>query len=101
MRTAFHHVIGICKGVEIGYHWLTMEEHHRSELVEVLTDLKQQIRRQTSFRFIFARGIVYGLGTVIGASVLIALLTWLLGAFFTEPTDAPLIGPALEEVRDS
>lgn len=75
-------------------------EEHRSELVEVLTDLKTQIRRQTSFRFIFVRGIVYGLGTVIGATVLIGIVSWTLSAFFSDPADAPIIGPALEEVRE-
>lgn len=78
--------------------YVPMDEH-KSELLEVLTDLRAQLRRETSFRYIFARGVIYGLGTVIGATILIAILSGILGAFFTNPTDAPLIGPALERVQ--
>lgn len=45
----------------------------QGRLIEVLYSLEDHIRRQNSLRFTFLKGAVYGLGTVIGASVLVAL----------------------------
>lgn len=44
-----------------------------TQLIEVLTSLEAEIKKQTSLRFTLFKGIVYGLGTVIGATVLVAL----------------------------
>lgn len=49
---------------------------HTSRLFDVLEKLEQQIEKQNSFKFAFLRGIVYGLGTVIGATALVTLLAW-------------------------
>lgn len=45
----------------------------------------------------FVRGMAFAAGGVIGASVLIALLLWLLSIFDT----VPLIGPVLDNARDT
>jgi hypothetical protein len=45
----------------------------------------------------FVRGMAFAAGGVIGASVLIALLLWILSLFDT----VPLIGPVLDHARDS
>jgi hypothetical protein len=42
-------------------------------LLEVLHVLETRIKKQNSFRNTFLKGLVYGLGTVIGATVLVAL----------------------------
>lgn len=44
-----------------------------TRLIEVLEVLEKDIRKQNSLRYAFFKGIVYGLGTVIGATVLVAL----------------------------
>lgn len=62
----------------------------QKELVEVLGDLKSLLTRQTSLRFAFLRGILYGLGTVVGATILIGVLTWLLSVFFGTEIDTTL-----------
>jgi hypothetical protein len=43
------------------------------KLLEVLQVLETRIKRQNSYKNAFLKGIVYGLGTVIGATVLVAL----------------------------
>lgn len=44
-----------------------------TRLIEVLENLESHIKIQNSLRTSFLKGIVYGLGTVIGATVLVAL----------------------------
>jgi len=43
------------------------------KLLEVLHVLETRIKRQNSYKNAFLKGIVYGLGTVIGATLLVAL----------------------------
>jgi hypothetical protein len=51
-----------------------------TRLIEVLTTLEKDIKRQNSLKFIFIKGLIYGLGTVIGATVLVALLSSILAS---------------------
>jgi hypothetical protein len=52
------------------------EHDQRERLINVLGDLENLTKRQVSLKFIFVRGIIYGLGTVIGATVLISILSY-------------------------
>ena len=52
------------------------EFEQREQLIKVLGDLEDLTKRQVSIKFIFLRGVVYGLGTVIGATVLISVLSF-------------------------
>jgi hypothetical protein len=45
----------------------------------------------------FIRGIVFSAGTIIGATVLIGLLLWILSLF----DQVPLIGPVLDNTRET
>jgi hypothetical protein len=45
----------------------------------------------------FIRGIVFSAGTIIGATVVIALLLWLLSIF----DEIPLIGPVFDNTRET
>jgi hypothetical protein len=51
----------------------TQTTEQTDKLLEVLHVLETRIERQNSFRYALLRGMVYGLGTVIGATVLVAL----------------------------
>ena len=44
-----------------------------TRLIEVLETLETHIKRQNSLRYTFYKGILYGIGTVIGATILVAL----------------------------
>lgn len=63
--------------------------------------LKEFIRYSSSpWRIVwtnFVAGIFRGLGALIGASIVIALLIWILGIF----TTLPLVGQYATEVKDS
>ena len=67
-----------------------------AHLTEILMKA-EYVDRRSYYLHNFLRGVVVGAGTVIGASVLIALLLWLLSFFDT----VPLIGPTVEHARNS
>ena len=49
-----------------------------TRLIEVLEVLEKDIKKQNSLKYTFYKGLLYGFGTVIGASVLVALFGGLL-----------------------
>ena len=49
------------------------------------------------YRVAFIKGLVSGLGGVIGATLLVGLLLWLLSLF----NQVPLIGPFTDRVKDT
>lgn len=65
-------------------------------LLKVLGKLEGQVARQASFKLAFVRGVVYGLGTVIGATVLIAILGGILAGTVDSLRDWPVVGGWLE-----
>ncbi len=57
--------------IEKGY---DKDETQQQRLITVLNELEEEVEKQNSWQHIFVRGAFYGLGTVIGATVLLALL---------------------------
>lgn len=57
----------------------------------------EHIDKKSFYMQSFLRGIVTGAGGVLGATVLIAILLWLLSLFDT----VPLIGPLIENTRST
>ena len=72
----------------------TIEQPER--LLTVLHSLENLIERQTSLRFAFVRGIVYGFGTVIGATVLVALFGGVIAATINTFSDEPVLTEQLD-----
>lgn len=66
-------------------------------LITVLYSLEEQITRQTSLKFAFLRGAIYGIGTVVGATLLIALFGGILAATINSLSSLPFIGEFVEE----
>ena len=64
--------------------------------VELLTKA-EHIDKKKLYLQNFLRGIFVGAGSVIGATVLIALLLWILSLFDT----LPFIGPIIENAKES
>jgi hypothetical protein len=58
----------------------TQTTEQTNKLLEVLHVLETRIEKQNSFRNAFFRGLVYGLGTVFGATVLVALFGGIIAA---------------------
>jgi hypothetical protein len=50
------------------------DETQQQRLITVLGELEEEVEKQNSWHHVFVRGALYGLGTVIGATILIALL---------------------------
>jgi hypothetical protein len=46
----------------------------QQKLITVLHDLEEEVEKQNSWQRTFLRGALYGLGTVVGATILIAIL---------------------------
>lgn len=49
-------------------------ETQQQRLITVLNELEDEVEKQNSWRHVFIRGALYGLGTVIGATLLLAVL---------------------------
>jgi hypothetical protein len=56
------------------------EKDQTDKLLEVLSVLESRIKKQNSYKNAFLKGLVYGLGTVIGATVLVALFGGVIAA---------------------
>jgi hypothetical protein len=54
------------------------------------------IRPGRMLKMSFIRGIATGFGTVLGATIVVALVVWILSVF----SDIPFFGPLFEEIRD-
>lgn len=67
-----------------------------AHLTEVLLKA-EYVDRKSYYLHNFLRGVVVGAGTVLGATVLIALLLWILSLFDT----VPLIGPTVDNARQT
>jgi Domain of unknown function (DUF5665) len=59
------------KILEQGY---DIDNTQQQRLITVLGELEDEVEEQNSWKHVFIRGTFYGLGTVIGATVLIAIL---------------------------
>jgi hypothetical protein len=57
--------------LETGYN---KEETQQQRLITVLSELEDEVEKQNSLTHVFIRGALYGLGTVIGATFLLAIL---------------------------
>jgi len=58
------------------------ELEQRERLIKVLGGLETLTQKQVSVKFIFFKGVVYGLGTVIGATILISIVSYLFVQIF-------------------
>ena len=67
----------------------------RSVIEELFNDYYED--RRNIYKVNFFRGIFFGLGSVLGATVLVALILWALSFF----VDLPLIGDAAQQAQDS
>ena len=78
------------------------EQRQRARLITVLNELEDEVERQNSWKHVFLRGALYGLGTVIGATILLALI----GSIFAVTIKTfgiekiPVIGPYIEKMAN-
>lgn len=53
--------------------------------------------RNQAYKFSFLKGVLGGLGGVIGATIVVAIMLWLLSIF----NNIPLVGPFVDNLRDT
>lgn len=75
------------------------QEQRQQQLGQMLTNIYETgyLDRNTMYKMSFFKGIVAGLGGVIGATIVIALLIWVL-SFFSQ---IPLIGRLSDNVKQT
>ncbi len=66
-------------------------------LSSILDQIDTELKRQNSFRFIFLQGLTRGLGTALGATILVALITSITIHF----ADMPEIGSFMRSIITS
>lgn len=55
------------------------------------------VDRNQMYKMSFFKGVVAGFGGVLGATILVALLVWILSLFET----VPLVGPVFDNLEDT
>lgn len=55
------------------------------------------IDRNQTYKMSFIKGILAGFGGVVGATIVVALVLWILSVF----VDVPIIGPLLDSVQNT
>jgi len=82
--------------IDTGY---DKEETQQQRLITVLGELEDEVEKQNSFWHVFIRGALYGLGTVIGATILLAFLGSIVAVTLTSLglKDIPVVGDFLEK----
>ena len=63
-----------------------------TRLIEVLQDLELHIKRQNSLKYAFFKGLAYGFGMVIGATVLVAIFGSVITIMFGDLLTDALLG---------
>lgn len=74
-------------------------DNERGSRLALIEDLFYDFNRNRVevYKMNFVRGIFFGLGSILGGTVVIALLAWIL-SFFVE---IPGIGDSIQQVQDS
>lgn len=82
------------KGLEKTKHDQAMGAR-RTVVEEMFNDMYRD--RVAIYKMNFFRGIFFGLGSVLGATVVVALVLWILSFF----VDLPFIGDAAQQAKDT
>lgn len=56
----------------------------QQELIEEMSELKEEVAQQNSLSWMFVRGMVYGVGFVVGSAIIATILLGLLGPWFAD-----------------
>ena len=77
-----------------------IDNTQQQRLITVLNELEDEVEKQNSLKHVFLRGALQGLGTVIGATVLLAILGSILAVSVSlfGIKDLPFVGKYIEKI---
>jgi hypothetical protein len=61
-----------------------MPQDQMQKLIEHLDALNARLARQYSFRHMFASGVLYGIGFVVGSAIIATILLGIFGPYFAQ-----------------
>ena len=78
---------------------MTKDEKDLVKLGKMLREFSEMgvIDRKSLLWVSFLRGLAQGFGAIVGGTILVALLLWILSLF----NQIPLIGPAVENISET
>jgi hypothetical protein len=81
-------------------HGYDINDTQQQRLITVLGELEDEVEKQNSWKHVFVRGALSGLGTVIGATVLIAIVGSLIALTVKSLglKEIPFLGHFIEKV---
>lgn len=68
------------------------------ELNKNIQDLSREIKKANAFHFIFLRGILWGLGSALGATVVAVILVTILSRIIQSVNDVPILNNILNNL---
>jgi len=75
------------------------EQVQHKRLYEQMERLANGIEKSNSFKFTMAKGIIYGVSTVIGATVIAAIVIGMLSKTVETASDLPLLDKIIEQTQ--
>ncbi len=74
-----------------------LEPSQQLRLISVLYALEEEMQKQNSLKHAFLRGLIYGLGTVIGATILLALFGSIIATTINSIGSIPYLGELIKD----
>lgn len=75
-----------------------MPKKNKDDISSILSEINIALQRQNAYRYSFFHGIMRGVGTALGATVVVALVTSLTINFFDSPQMEALIQMIMNSV---
>ena len=74
-------------------------EKNIEELNKNIKDLSVVMKRANSFHFVFLRGILWGLGSAVGATVVAVIIIAILSNIIQTINDVPILGNIINNLQ--
>jgi len=77
----------------------TKNQKDNRKLVKSIQKLNKSLERSTSFKYVFLRGIINGLATAIGATIVAGAILSILSRTIDSVDDVPVLGEFIEAIK--
>lgn len=76
-------------------------EKTNDELIQRLGSIESSLHKLSSYKYQFTKGVISGLGSAIGATIIFALMIIMLDRLIRQVGDIPVITPILQFINSS